>query len=112
MTSEKPSIAELLTKVEFGLSLAEADHVLTPTEVTSVLSYLTQLHYLGEKAYCRRIREDLDMGAFVSTILGRLEKVRWIKGKYEKVDGRRVKVYHPTSRGEDILEKCELPPYG
>ena len=77
-----------------------------------MLKWNSAYHYLGEKVYCKRIREDLDMDAVVSTILGRLEKVKWIKGKYENVDGRRRKIYRPTYRGEDILKKCELPPYG
>jgi DNA-binding MarR family transcriptional regulator len=113
MANKKLSFpARHFVAMEFPLSLAQADKELKPTHAQRVLSYLTILHYLGEKSYCKKIREDLDMGSHVSGILGALEEAGWIKRKYEMADGRRVKACYPTSRSERILEKCGSPPYG
>ena len=110
MSSEKSSLADHLVGFEFASSLADIPSEITPTDAQTVLSYLTTLHYIGERPTCNKICEYTGLGSAVNAILRRLEKVKWIKGKYGK--GQRFKVYQPTSRGEDILKKCELPPYG
>lgn len=103
--------AEHLVPVEFGFSMSEAEKELKPTPAQRVLTYVTILHYTGEKSYRKKIREELGVGSNASEILAGLEEAGWIKRKYEMVDGVRVKACHPTYRGERILGKCGLPPF-
>jgi hypothetical protein len=115
MTDKKSSLAQRFFEMEFGLSLAEMPSKVEVTPTLQVLSYIAQLSAIGERPYRKTIRKDLGIsGHDINNALTSLENYKLVRYRWGVFERGKLlsKIYRPSRAGEEVLKKCEMPPYG